>query len=153
MERKPFEPVVCRAEYQPLLLDFLKRCLPESGRALDIGGRHSFYNDIDGSFDGFWCMFADDGDVIGCVGVRRLGDADCELKSLYLLEEYHGMGYGRCLLEKAVGFAREAGYARMYLDTLSTSHKAIRLYRRAGFNDVERYNRSERSDVFMMLEL
>lgn len=46
MERS-FEPIKYKKIYETLLLSFLEECLPESGRALDIGGRHSFYMDID----------------------------------------------------------------------------------------------------------
>ena len=147
-----FEPVAYNKNYQPLLLEFLERCLPESGRALDLNGRHSFYKDIEKSFKAFWCMFDND-KVIGAVAVKELDAASCELKSLYLLERYHGKGYGKRLLGKAVAYAKELGYRKMYLDSLSTSTKAVALYRRAGFVNTERYNQNERSDVFMVLEL
>lgn len=149
---KQFEILEFRKDYEERLIDFLEQCLPESGRDLDINGRHRFYKDIDNYFKAFWCMF-DQGKVIGAVAVKELDAASCELKSLYLLERYHGKGYGKRLLKKAVTYAREAGYERMYLDSLSTSIKAIALYRKAGFVDTDRYNQNERSDVFMCLEL
>lgn len=149
---KEFEPVWYNKKYEPLLIDFLEQCLPESGRALDVNGRHSFYKDIESYFKAFWCMF-DQGKVIGAVAVKELDDISCELKSLYLLKRYHGRGYGKCLLKTAITYAKESGYERMYLDSLSTSKKAIALYCKAGFVDTERYNQNERSDVFMVLDL
>ncbi len=134
------------------LFAFLEKCLPESGRALDLNGRHSFYKDIPDHFDVFLCMT--DGEmIIGTIAVRPMNDKDCELKSLYLLEKYHGMGLGRKLLEIAVRYAADSGYERMYLDSLSTSKRALKLYRTAGFRDTEKYNDSIFSDVFMVLEL
>lgn len=91
--------------------------------------------------------------MIGTSAVTELDNTSCELKSLYLLERYHGMGHGKCLLRKAIDYAKEFGYEKMYLDSLSTSKKAIALYRRTGFADTEKYNSSERSDVFMVLDL
>ena len=41
----------------------------------------------------------------------------------------------------------------MFLDSLSTSIKAIALYRKVGFNDTEKYNSSAYADVFMVLDL
>lgn len=134
------------------LFAFLEKCLPESGRALDLNGRHSFYKDIDGHFDVFLCM-TDGETIIGTVAVRRMNDKDCELKSLYLLEKYHGLGLGRKLLETALRYAADSGYERMYLDSLSTSKRALKLYRMAGFKDTEKYNDSIFSDVFMVLDL
>lgn len=147
-----FVPVRYEKNFEKQLVSFLEKCLPQSGRALDINGRHSYYKDIEGSFKAFWCMF--DGDeIIGAVAVSELSDNNCELKSLYLLEKYHGMGYGRLLLEAAVEYASAQGYEAMYLDTFSTSTRAVALYRRAGFEDIPKYNDSERSDVFMRLGL
>ena len=149
---KSFEPIEYRKEFEPLLIEFLEQCLPESGRALDLQTRHSFYLDIEHCFKAFWCMF-DNSKIIGAVGVRELNSISCELKSLYLLERYHGLGYGKHLLNEAIGYARKAGYPKMYLDSLSTSTRAIMLYKKAGFIDTERYNENERSDVFMVLDL
>ena len=147
-----FEPIEYNKMYEPLLIDFLEKCLPESNRALDINGRHCFYRDIENYFKVFWCMF-DHEKIIGAVAVKELDNKSCELKSLYLLEQYHGMGHGKCLLRKAIDYAKEIGYERMYLDSLSTSKKAIALYCKVGFIDTEKYNQSERSDIFMVLDL
>lgn len=43
------------------------------------------------------------------------------------------------------------GYREMYLDTLSTSTKVIRLYEEMGFAVTERYNTNEVADLFMVL--
>ena len=53
--------------------------------------------------------------MIGVVAVKELDEKNCELKSLYLLERYHGMGYGKCLIQKAIAYAKESGYEKMYL--------------------------------------
>lgn len=97
-------------------------------------------------------MFDDDR-IIGVAAVKELTETSCELKSLYLLERYHGQGLGKRLLNKAISYAKENGYKKMFLDSLSTSKKAIALYRKTGFLDTERYNQNERSDVFMVMEL
>ncbi|MCR5816308.1 MAG: GNAT family N-acetyltransferase [Ruminococcus sp.] len=152
MIAKDFEPIEYQKEYEPLLLLFLEKCLPESNRCLDISGRHSYYLNIAEHFDGFWCMF-DSGMIIGTVAVSKLDSASCELKSLYLSAQYQGMGYGKKLLGYAIERAKKAGYKKMFLDSLSTSTKAISLYRRFGFVDTERYNSNVYSDVFMVLEL
>ena len=147
-----FVPVPYRKEFEPRLLDFLAQCLPESGRALDLSGRHGFYLHIAEHFAAFWCIF-DAEQIIGTAAVRAMDSERCELKSLYLLEKYHGNGYGRMLLETAIRYAEQAGFQAMYLDSLSTSTRAIRLYRRAGFTDTAPYHTGGRADVFMMRPL
>ncbi|NLT09925.1 MAG: GNAT family N-acetyltransferase [Ruminococcus sp.] len=131
---------------------FLSQCFPESGRLFELNGKHSFYNDIPGYFEFFLCLFCNE-DLIGTVAVKRLNDTDSELKSLYLFKAYQGKGLGYKLLTEAISFAASNGYSRMYLDSMSTSTKAIRLYRRAGFRDTERYNDNQKADVFMVLDL
>ena len=146
IEIKEYDKIV-----QPLLLEFFEKCLPESGRCLDIDGRHSYYKDIPNYFKVFWCMY-DREKIIGVVAVKELDKTNCELKSLYLLEQYHGLGHGKYLLHKAIDYAKENGYKKMYLDSLSTSKKAIGLYCKAGFVHTERYNQNEYTDVFMVLD-
>lgn len=63
------------------------------------------------------------------------------------------MGLGRMLLETAINEAKKQGYCELFFDTLSTSEKAIRLYKKAGFIMTERYNENEFADVFMVLKL
>ena len=57
------------------------------------------------------------------------------------------------LLETALQFASQAGFRAMYLDSLSASTKALRLYRKAGFTDTAPYHEGGHSDIFMMRPL
>lgn len=41
----------------------------------------------------------------------------------------------------------------MYLDTLSASNKAIKLYEKYGFTVTERYNDNKNADLFMVLNI
>ena len=41
----------------------------------------------------------------------------------------------------------------IYLDTLSSSKRAVRLYERVGFERAERYNDNYTDDIFMVLRL
>lgn len=135
------------------LLAFLARCLPESGRTFDPAGRHAHLRDVESSFDAFWCLVEDGERIAGCVGVRTLGEGICELETLFVLERLHGQGWGRRLAEQAIAFARAEGFRTMRLDTISTSRNAIGLYRRLGFESIERYDDNPAADVFMELAL
>ena len=138
--------------YQERVITFLAECLPQSGRALDLSGRHKIYSNIEQSFECFWYLL-DEERVVGTVGIKKLSKEACELKSLYLLAHYHGQRLGYTLLHKAVSWAKENGYAELYLDTLTSSKKAIALYQSAGFMETQRYNENETADLFMVLNL
>lgn len=73
------------------------------------------------------------GEIAGCVGVRPLDAGRCEMKRLYLREFCRGRGGGRALSERAIDFARKAGYASVVLDTLPQMTAAMRLYYDLGF--------------------
>ncbi|MCI7767644.1 MAG: GNAT family N-acetyltransferase [Oscillospiraceae bacterium] len=91
--------------------------------------------------------------IIGAAAVKKLNTDSCELKSLYLLKEYHDRKLGYSLLKTAAQYAASEGCKRMYLDTFSTSTRAISLYEKAGFTYTERYNDNFTADVFMVLDL
>ncbi len=110
------------------------------------------YNSIEEFFENFWCLF-DGKDIIGTVALKKRNDEHCELKSLYLLEQYHKKGLGYQLLKTAILKARQDGYKEMYLDTLSSSTKAVSLYEKMGFVRIERYNTNYIADIFMVLKL
>lgn len=76
---------------------------------------------------------------VGCVAVRRWDSQTAEMKRLYVRPQYHGRGYGLILAQHAVDWARDAGYARMLLDTMPQMTQAQRLYERLGFRDVQPY--------------
>lgn len=65
------EIVGYRPEYYHKLICFLEKCLPESGRALDISGSHKAYSDVDKYYSKFWCLF-DNENIIGAVAVKEL---------------------------------------------------------------------------------
>ncbi len=77
--------------------------------------------------------------LAGCVGVRPIDAAICELKRLYVRSDYRGTGMGRLLTETALQAARDMGYSRMRLDTLPQMAAAQRLYEDLGFRDIPAY--------------
>ncbi len=141
-----------KAEIKTQLFDFFEKCLPESGRCFNLQMQHKSFQDIENNFEKLWCLFDDD-KLIGTVALRKINDSDCELKSLYLFDAYQGKRLGYKLISTAIDYAKNSSYKRMFLDTLSTSTRALMLYEKIGFKYTERYNNAVRSDVFMVLSL
>ena len=57
----------------------------------------------------------------------------CELKKLFLLPEYRGLGLGLALTQRCLNDAKARGYTHCYLDTLANMTKAVGLYESLGF--------------------
>jgi putative acetyltransferase len=77
-----------------------------------------------------------DGEVAGGGGIypsKGLPEATCELVKMYLRPEQRGKGLGKAIIEKCLTFAGEAGYKKVYIETLPALRKAMSVYERAGF--------------------
>ncbi len=97
----------------------------------------------------FW-----DGDLAGCIGLRKLDTDNCEMKRLYVRPAFRGNHIGSALVSRIVADAREIGYAHMLLDTLPFLERAIAMYRALGFYEISSYNDSPlASTVYMKLDL
>jgi ribosomal protein S18 acetylase RimI-like enzyme len=77
--------------------------------------------------------------VAGCIALRKIDNTKCEMKRLYVREEYRCKGIGKLLTEKVVSDAREIGYSEMLLDTLPFLQNAIKMYKKMGFYEIESY--------------
>ena len=139
-------------QYTEKVISFLRCCLHESGRKLDLDQKHKSYLDVQHCFDAFWIML-DGEEIIGTAALKRMDERRCELKSLYLYKRFQERGLGRMLLKTVIEEASRSGYREMYLDTLSTSARALTLYEKAGFVRTERYNENYDADIFMVLEI
>lgn len=74
--------------------------------------------------------------VVGGAGIAPLegGEPDtCELRKMYFLPSARGRGLGERMLALCLGRARELGFRRCYLETLTGMEAAKRLYEKAGF--------------------
>ena len=95
------------------------------------------------------------GELAGCVALRKLGNHTCEMKRLFVREKFRGKGIGRSLIEAIMRNAKEIGYERMLLDTLPPKmNDAIALYRSIGFKAIAPYyDNPVAGAIFMELKL
>ncbi len=98
----------------------------------DLPGRY-------GPPGGILLLAMNDNHPVGCVALRGLDEATCEMKRLYVIPEFRRIHLGKRLVEELVRRATRLGYSRMVLDTLPEMAEAIRLYRSLGFEETDRY--------------
>ena len=81
----------------------------------------------------------DDGQYAGMVALRSKENGICEMKRLYVLPGYNGLGIGKELCLRIIAKAKQLGYKKMVLDTLQRLHPAYQLYLQLGFIEIEAY--------------
>jgi putative acetyltransferase len=56
---------------------------------------------------------------------------------MYLLKKARGKGLGKLLIQKALGFAKQAGYKNVYLETMPELKQALDTYAKFGFEYID----------------
>jgi GNAT superfamily N-acetyltransferase len=93
--------------------------------------------------------------VAGCIALRKIGEGICEMKRLYVRDEFRGLRIGLQLIELIISDARHIGYSKMRLDTSRPlMAKAVQIYESHGFREIPPYYDNPHDEVtYMELDL
>ena len=142
-ERRNPNLIVCRSfeEYQ-----VARGLVEEYIESLDVSlDFENMENELDrlqeyhGPPTGMISLVREEGEYVGCLCVRNLGNFTAEIKRMYVRPGYRGKGLGRKLLRKVMEEAKELGYRFIRLDTIPTMESAIHLFKSMGFYEIEGY--------------
>jgi ribosomal protein S18 acetylase RimI-like enzyme len=104
---------------------------------------------------GVFLIVVEDGEDVGCGGIKRLtgpvpepsqvpepveGHIRFEIKHLWIQPRMQGRGLGRILLSELERRARDFGATEVVLDTNASLTAAGGLYRSSGYEDIPPYN-------------
>ena len=78
-------------------------------------------------------------ELAGGVGLRMLEPTVCEMKLLYVYDQFKNKGIGRRLCIALLQEARNLGHNKMRLDTLDRMNSAVKLYKSLGLKEIESY--------------
>lgn len=81
-----------------------------------------------------------DGVAVACGAASVFSDDIVEVKRMWVHPDHRGSGVGAGLLAELETAAAARGATTVYLDTNSELTEALRLYRRAGYHEIDRYN-------------
>ncbi len=121
-----------------------QQLIHEYADSLSVDLTHdNFDNEIDnlsnyyGPPTGLILMAKDEGDFVGVVCIRNLGDFVAEIKRMYVKPAFRGKGLGKKLLTRAISEAKGLGYRYLRLDTIPEMKSAIKLFSSIGFYEIE----------------
>jgi len=116
-------------------IEWLHMDLAFQGIDEELSNFPSMYGPPDGVF-----LLAWQGHVpAGCVGLRKFAPAVCEMKRLFVYDQFRGQEVGRRLCTELIEKAKTLGYEKMQLDTLGRMGAARKLYKSFGFKKIESY--------------
>ena len=75
----------------------------------------------------------EDGNVVGCIGLRSIDTTVGEIKRMFVVPEARGRGHARTTLAHLERTAAEAGARAMILETGTAQPEAIALYESSGY--------------------
>ena len=89
---------------------------------------------------GVFVLARSSGQPVACGGVHTIAAGTGELKRMWVHDDWRGVGLGSRLLRHLEDQARALGHRTVRLDTNAALTEAIGMYRRAGYQAIERYN-------------
>lgn len=128
------------------MIEEVKQILLEYAQSLDIDLSFQDFEielkTLPGKYgppDGILILALVNAKAAGCVALRKISENICEMKRLFVRDEYKGLGIGKRLTTMIIEEASKLNYHYIRLDTLSTMEKAQDLYKTLGFYDIEPY--------------
>ena len=117
----------------------------------ELSGFNEMYSPPEGCY---LIAFTENGETAGGVGLRRFEAGICEMKRLYVYQEYLRKGLGEALCRELIIHAKKLGYKKMRLDTIGKLKAANRLYDKLGFYEIEPYRENpDKTARFMEYKL
>jgi GNAT superfamily N-acetyltransferase len=81
--------------------------------------------------------------IAGMGSIKRTSDEFSEIKRMYVKPKFRGKGIGRALMTKLLDTASEFGINKLRLDTGPFMKSAQKIYRKAGFYEIDKYPGAE----------
>jgi GNAT superfamily N-acetyltransferase len=99
----------------------------------------------------------DDSAAVAVLMPHDIGEG--EIKRMYVRPDFRGTGLARRMLERLIDDAREIGYSKLLLESVSFMREAHQLYRSMGFVDSEPFHAEgaeqglDQFEIFMELSI
>lgn len=145
-------------QFQNSLEQFLEIMYSSRGYRFDPEGLQSDIRDIENVYmkngGNFWLLMIDN-TIVGTIALKVI-DTDNrigEIKRYFVLPTFQNQGFGTMLIGNAMDESRKINLKILRLDTMRKSHKAISIFRRHRFYEIEKYNDNDVAEIYMEVKL
>lgn len=124
--------------------------------AVRDGEDHAFYAQFNKTLDIRHVVVCyANGEKVGCGAFKRYGDAEVEIKRMFVVSSQRGLGIGAKILEELENWAKDLGYEKCLLETGKKQPEAIRLYQKCGYSIISNFGQYENveNSVCMLKQL
>ena len=90
----------------------------------------------DSIISGYHCLVLEQADCMIGYGVMMIGAGEAHMLNLSIAATWQRRGWGGMLLQYFIGLARQHRAQRMFLEVRQSNPGAVRLYAKAGFNQI-----------------
>lgn len=138
------------------IMDLVNSVLSDYGLKTNPQETDKDLSDIENYYfskNGWFAVIEKESEIIGSYGIFKIDEKTCELRKMYLLNNYQGKGLGKLMMEDALKKTRELGYSVIVLETNNLLDKAITLYSKYGFVQYNPNHLSDRCNFAMRKEL
>lgn len=97
---------------------------------------------------GTFLLAISDGLPVGCAGLKGTDKGYAEVKRVWVAPEARGLGIFRMLMQRVEEIAATLGTTLLRLDTNSALPEAVAAYRKAGWQQIDRFNEDPYPDLF-----
>lgn len=152
---KGFSYSEAKNEDTSLAQGLIYQVLQEYGLHTNDASLDSDMLDIEANFqNGFFGLVKnEDSEVVGTFALYPEGVDSFEIRKMYLLPAYRGLGIGRWMLEFLILKANKKQAQQVTLKTASVLEAAIALYRKTGFDEVTCSTGNPRCDRAFKMDL
>ena len=104
---------------------------------------------------GFFWVAKDKNSIVGSIALKmiNLDKRIGEIKRYFVLPSVQNKGIGSMLMEQLIVRAQKSGLSKLRLDTMKNSTKALSIFRKFGFKEIEKYNDNDIAEIFMELDI
>ncbi|MBS0635125.1 MAG: MarR family transcriptional regulator [Verrucomicrobia bacterium] len=86
----------------------------------------------------FWYAVDDKGQIIGCIGLKKLDEANGEVKKLFVDKRYRGKGVAESLMNTLLEAQEKHNFAHLWLGAVDAAKQAHRFYEKNNFVRVDK---------------